>query len=297
MFSWFKHKPKKSSNEPRRAVPIQRAVKIVPPPLLIKTLGTRLQCGFSDGVKQWTERADLIELFAHVLKSRELEFVVDGECFQDVATGLIFQPQFLEMQPVHQKGSRTVTIIQVSHPTLFPKGIFEFQHWTGSDLAESIAKGFELWAQSDLDVLRDATAEKPRTCMVLQMDFKPADDLPAHGRRVVLGPVSYLRKSDVEAEDPEHPPFCACCMLTKNFETFKPFIESRDFLGIRLFAMRNEDGTASADCRINGQEFEEGKAALRNYASTWPDTGVQFRKQHVIMQNYTASNVPAAEPA
>jgi hypothetical protein len=49
--------------------------------------------------------------------------------------------------------------------------------------------------------------------------------------------------------------------------------------------MRDEHGQASADCRVNGQEFEPGKQALRNYVKTWPPRGVEFRKQYVIIQS------------
>ncbi len=34
---------------------------------------------------------------------------------------------------------------------------------------------------------------------------------------------------------------------------------------------------------MNGEDFEPGKAALRKYAATWPDRGVEFRKQYVVV--------------
>jgi hypothetical protein len=43
--------------------------------------------------------------------------------------------------------------------------------------------------------------------------------------------------------------------------------------------MRDEDGTPGADCRINGEDYESGMEALRSYVATWPEAGLEFRKQ------------------
>jgi hypothetical protein len=77
--------------------------------------------------------------------------------------------------------------------------------------------------------------------------------------------------------------------------TFKDFIQRDEFFGLRLFAVRNPDGTAQADCRVNGEEWEPGKAALREYVQTWPDAGMEFRKQYVVLQ--TVEGRPAPVPA
>jgi len=59
-----------------------------------------------------------------------------------------------------------------------------------------------------------------------------------------------------------------------------------------LFAMRNSQGHAEADCRVNGEEFEPGKLALRKYVETWPEAGIEFRKQYVVIQNIPAGAEP-----
>jgi hypothetical protein len=68
----------------------------------------------------------------------------------------------------------------------------------------------------------------------------------------------------------------------------KPIILDGQFYGIRLFAMRGQDGTAGADCRLNGEDWEPGKNALIAYVNSWPDRGVEFRKQYVILQSQAA---------
>lgn len=91
-----------------------------------------------------------------------------------------------------------------------------------------------------------------------------------------------------------HPPFCACCFLTNNFDAFKSLVESDGVHAIRFYAARNPDGSPEADCRVNGHDFPDGAAALRRYATTWPPAGFEFRKQYVLMQNDPA---PAPQPA
>ena len=61
--------------------------------------------------------------------------------------------------------------------------------------------------------------------------------------------------------------------------------ETDAFYAIRLFAAREADGTVQADCRINGEDFEVGRKALRQYVLTWPPRGFEYRKQYVIMQS------------
>jgi len=51
--------------------------------------------------------------------------------------------------------------------------------------------------------------------------------------------------------------------------------------------MRGPEGESGADCRINGLDWEEGKRALVKYVNTWPDLGVEFRKQYIVLQNGT----------
>ena len=92
--------------------------------------------------------------------------------------------------------------------------------------------------------------------------------------------------------DAEHP-FCPCCFLTNTFDAFKALMESDRFYGIRLFAARGEDGSPQADCRVNGQDWEDGKRALLGYVETWPQAGLEFRKQYVVMQ--TLRTVPQTD--
>jgi hypothetical protein len=169
---------------------------------------------------------------------------------------------------------------------LMPAGFFEFQHSMGASLNESLEKGFDDWTKTDLVPLLDALEVKPRQCTILEMMLPAKGDQAERRRRMILGPVAHLCQTKPDANDPpEEHPFCPCCLLTNTMKAFMPIIETDGYFGLRLFAMRNEDGSASADCRINGEEFEPGKEALRSYVDNWPAKGFEFRKQYVVVQN------------
>jgi len=92
-----------------------------------------------------------------------------------------------------------------------------------------------------------------------------------------------------------------CCTKLWDVEpaapSFKPLVAGDGFFAIRMYAMRGEDGSVAADCRVNGQEFEEGKAALRRYVSTWPQAGFEFRKQYVVLQTLQSPATTPPAPA
>ena len=96
-------------------------------------------------------------------------------------------PQIVEIHPLDKGGVRTVTTMQVNHPELSPDGVFEFQHSTGDNVADSISRGFDQWLQMDFVPLLDALRPKPEACTVLEMALPAKDGRPARVRRAVWG--------------------------------------------------------------------------------------------------------------
>jgi hypothetical protein len=129
------------------------------------------------------------------------------------------------------------------------------------------------------------------------MSFPEKDGRPAYTRRVILGPIAHLVQNptvhadkstpgsgeDVEGDGDDEHDFCPCCLLTRSFEAFTPLIEDSGVYGLLLFAARDADGASQADCRVNGDDWEKGAQALRQYVTTWPDAGYEFRKQYVVL--------------
>jgi hypothetical protein len=254
---------------------------------------------FATGERSWTESFDLIRITADVLRDRGHEAVGHETWLELRPSGFILQPLLVEIQPLEQGGVRTLTTIDVHHVQLIKEGLFEYQHSTGDDVVGSLTKGFESWESVDLPVLLDALRPKPEKCALWEMVLPAKERVPARTRRAVLGGVAYFAEDPPEAggvgcdetaqEDCEHP-FCTCCFLTRNFEAFRSQIEGDGCFGIRFYAMRDKDGTAAADCRINGEDYEPGMEALRSYVATWPGAGLEFRKQYVLLHT-----IPVAE--
>jgi hypothetical protein len=145
--------------------------------------------------------------------------------------------------------------------------------------------------QTDFVTLLDALRAKPEHCTIMEMTFPAKDGKPERIRRAVLGPCTHVAKTPPDASQ-EHP-FCPCCLLTNSFEAFRDLFEADAFYGLRLLAMRDRDGTPGADCRVNGDDWEKGAQALRDYVNTWPQAGFEMRKQYVVLQTVEAGSQQA----
>jgi hypothetical protein len=256
------------------------------PPPLCPSNSNKLQptgeVGFSNAKRTWTERFDLTTEAAAVLKARGHAVTAYKTWLEHGDSGFVIQPQLGGIWPLNEGGVRTTTTLQVNHPTLIPGGVFEYQHSTANTVVESLAKGFDQWAEMDFVTPLDALRPEPEHCSTLEKTFPARDGKPARVRRAVLGPTGHIANAPPDAAR-EHP-FCPCCLLTNSFEAFQNLIDADAFYGLRLFAIRNADGTPSADCRVNGDDWEKGAQALRAYVGTWPQSGFEARKQYVILQ-------------
>ncbi len=257
-----------------------------------KTVFTR------DG-QTWTEHFDLVELLASVLRERGYAVIEHGPALEVTNTGFVLLPQIDGLQPQEKGGVQTATTIQFHHPNLVPDGSFEYQHATGENLNAAFRSGFDQWVQMDFVTLLDCLCEPPKKCTLLKFEYPPRDGRPQISRRAILGPPvqsTYERRSlnhDAPARGEASPSdascdthdFCPCCLLTRSFETFRKYVEGDGFYGLRFYVVRYPDGTRKADCRVNGENCEEGAAALCKYASTWPEAGFEFRKQYVVLHS------------
>jgi hypothetical protein len=241
---------------------------------------------FANGGRTWKEEVDIVTSLSEVLKSGSHPHAAEKSWIK-LAGGLILQPRLVSLHPLENGGVQTVTTIEASHPAGIPTGVFEYQHAAGDTTQKALGQGFEGWMRGDLPVFLDALQTRPKFCGALEMNFSATDATPERKRRVILGPVVHLLNRPA-ASPPEEHPFCPCCLVTRTLDTMKQRIADGGFYGVRLFAMRGADGAAEADCRLNGEDWEAGKAALIKYVESWPDLGVEFRKQYVIIQDQPA---------
>jgi hypothetical protein len=268
--------------------------------------GFRGSVAFTNAEKSWVEHFNLVSLLASVLGQQGHLVRSEEGWLVHKSTGFILLPEVTEIQPLDGGGVRTTTTIQTDHSALAPDGVFEYQHSTGNNLDESLRQGFDQWAKTDFTALMDALQPKPETCTTLEMQFPAKEGNPAYFRRVVLGPVTHVVQYPQAAAERNAPrgeeenqgehcgghEFCPCCLLTNSFEAFRNLIESSGFYGLRLLAMRDENGNPQADCRVNGTDWDVGAAALRTYVATWPAAGFELRKQYVVLQTIDKDSSP-----
>jgi hypothetical protein len=244
--------------------------------------GHLVRVAFSSGQKSWEETDDLVASLATALSSLGHKASVNHE-WVELEGGFSLLPQVVAVEPRDDRGVKTVSTIQVSHETLVPGGVFEYQHSSGEDVRESFAAGFKSFAELDLPVFLDALRETASDCMFMVMSpGRESTSLPAADRRLVLGPpLQMVQQSSPAAA--EHA-FCPCCLFTNSLQAFDDLVKDRAFYGIRMFVMRDANGEIEADCRVNGVDWPSGSQALVTYARSWPERGLEYRKQYVCMQ-------------
>lgn len=270
MFDWFKRNAPSGTSEANPAK------------------GTSLSAAFTNGERTWTETVDLMSCISTVLKTGGHSHSV-CKSWIELNSGLILRPGIASFKPLQKGGVQTVTTIEVGDTGRIPAGVFEYQHATGNDTRDSVSKGFESWMRLDLPVFLDAFRDKPELCTFMDFDSPAQGTSPARKRRVILGPVSHLVTRPAKNLSEEHP-FCPCCLFTNTSIVFKEKVADDNFYAVRLFAMRDENGAAASDCRVNGQDWEDGKEALRQYVRAWPDRGVEFRKQYIVIRTQRAAD-------
>ena len=249
--------------------------------------GTKLCVAFSNPKRSWTEDFDLLDLLNQVLQE-------NGHKVQRARTGglmtggYLLSPELSSFTPQDDgEGSRSCTIIHLSHPELGCDDCFEWQHSIGHTLEEACRLGFERWCRSDLVALLDATRQKPESCTCIEIPSSNS----TMGKRYVLGPAEVTANPASELElinapDDEGHSFCPCCMTTACMQLLAPQVKDTKFAGIRYFVMRDQKGVYSADFRINGLDFEPGKVVWIEFAKKWPGSGLQYRKQYVVSHDF-----------
>ncbi len=198
-------------------------------------------------------------------------------------SGIVLGAEVMEVVQTGEHRVRTMTRTVASHDRCFPQALPEFQHAPGETVEQALTEGFRAWARMDLVTLEDATRDKPRDCAVMEVPASLC--APGHRRQILLGPVAHVVSKPENAPGPDDHPFCPCCLITSSLQAFEPVFRADSVAGIRLFASRAADGTLAADCRVNGETFPAGEAPLVEYARSWPQRGLEFRKQYVIVRS------------
>lgn len=234
-----------------------------------------------------TTASPLLPLLHQVLLGRDIACTVDGhELVLD--SGLRLSPHAISADPRENGGWQISSVIEARHPALFADGLFEYQHAAGDSQEEATLSGFENWVRVDLATLQAAIgADDAPELQMLTLRYGAEETGTPLARAVVLGPLAHYRSepaNDAAACSEGDHGSCPCCLFTQSLEAFNELLKTRQFLGIRLFASRDADGQCEADCRVNGHDFPAALPLLRAYAARWPQAGLEFRKQYVVVR-------------
>jgi hypothetical protein len=226
----------------------------------------------------------LMQALADLLLLEGIEFAWHATGLR-LSSGLLLQVEPIESITLADGRVRTCTKMYVAHPDFFPNGIAEYQHAIGVSEAAAIAEGFRAWTQMDLVVLTDATRDTPLDCTVIEMSVVAGAEADGKSlyRQVLLGPVAHL--ATLPASEAELHPFCPCCLFTESTAALHDLLQSQEFLGLRMFVSRDNQGKLAVDCRVNGEDFDGVQQSLTQYAGNWPQRGLEFRKQYLVMRS------------
>lgn len=244
-------------------------------------------CEPTAAIKDDEEQLATLEgLFIEALREEGFECreTADGIVMEN---GLVFSLEYLDSHSIRENSLRTVSKVCCRHPKYFPEGLFEFQHAGGTTEVEALLNGFRSWAQTDLATLIDAVTDEVNASLVMEMPQPSENGAPDLLRKIFMGPyIHHMMATPVEEAcgDQCHD-FCPCCLFTNSIDAFSEQLASQAFFGVRLYACRDDDGMLAADCRINGEDFPAGVELLKKYAATWPQHGLEFRKQYVVIRN------------
>lgn len=217
--------------------------------------------------------------------------IIDEKWVYQPDTGYYLLPLLWDFELDDDNLFRSASTIQIHHPELFPNGTFEYQYSFGKfeTLDEALLSGFDIWLKTDWETLLDAALPDEAQHLKLSMEFKDKQ----LNRLVLLGSVGFYPAPEPEScdtDDEQHGEFCECCLFTQSLEAFKPLLESPECYAIRVFVSRDENGEVSADCRVNGEDWDDALDALKNYAKTWGNKEMSFRKQYIIIRNQLENN-------
>ena len=250
--------------------------------------------------QQQSQTLTLQQLLAHTLAELEISTQEQGDRLV-LDDGLQLEPHMVNMAAQSNGSWRTSTVVEVYHPQIKDL-IFEYQHSAGSSQVASLHEGFNNWARMDLVTLRDAI-QPELDCASLGLGYTDETTGESYQRQVVLGPTAHCREQaaeeathgaqdrannhdhDEDGEDGEQHDFCPCCLFTNSMEAFTDLLKGREFLGVRLYAARDAQGEISADCRVNGEDYPAALPYLHAYVQSWPQAGLEFRKQYVVIRN------------
>lgn len=240
-----------------------------------------------DQIWQATQHAaDLASSFSLALDAAGIRHQREPQHLS-LANGLLIKLQAHESQQINPQKWRISVRIQVRHPSTFVNILGDYQHALGANEAAALVEAWQQWLTQDYPVLDDLTKTQPESCTLIDLSTQADSAVTQTSnlkRQVLLGPVAHLKSKETEIVE-EHP-FCPCCLFTASLQSLHELLQESTCYGIRFFVARDASGKISLDCRVNGEPFAAAQPLLEEYAASWPDRGLEFRKQFIVIRSW-----------
>ncbi len=168
----------------------------------------------------------------------------------------------------------------------------------GADPETAAASAAEQWAVGVLPVLQSwvqggHVCEVERSPMVVGV----ADSEERFGWSVHLGPVIGRAYGKPGSGDVDLGDLSRAAAFKPVFEVIHSLAAHRSVMWVESFACRNfASGVTDATSRVNNDDFEAGREALRAWAASWPTGGAPLlsKRQFLLFEPTDVNQLPAA---
>lgn len=138
----------------------------------------------------------------------------------------------------------------------------------GETPAKAFREAAVQWTTGVYTVVRHWLLPDEHTCLAetIHMVIRADDTGEEFGWRVHLGPTL----SRVYGADPTREETFGTREIFKAiFNDLQEWSAHRKLFWVEAFVVRHEDGKLASTCRLRNQDWDEGEAALRNWATSW----------------------------
>lgn len=228
-----------------------------------------------------------IESLASHIRSKIADCDVPHEgCVTVAGLGMAFCVDGASATPFH-KGYSVSVVFDARAQDADEAGILVLTVGFGDTPETAAVDAGHQWATSVLPVLlsyvlHQEQPEVQRCPMVVGVQ----DSGERFGWTAHLGPVTARVYGPPDAPEIDRGDLSPATAYKPVFNAIHPFAAHNQLMWVESFAARYPEGKLDATCRLQNDDWAEGRAALLAWAASWPDTGpcVLTKRQFIILE-------------
>jgi Family of unknown function (DUF6348) len=219
--------------------------------------------------------ADRVEQAGHPVERRADDVHIRGTDLFIAPTSIWDNPEKPEPGKIRTFGLK----IGMASKSLFGGLAHEYSYGLGLDDDAAAADALQRWVDFDLPVLMESSTGDLKTCARCNYTLPETSGVARRKWHIFLGPMFYLAGSRGAQ------PCCSACLFTASAPVLLSRLNERVSHAVKIVASKDLDGTTSADCRVNGENWPEAIEAIAEAAKSWPDDcGLILRRQYLFFK-------------